>query len=92
VQDDALLAIDDLHPVDAGVEIAHPEPGIAEHGGDSTEDRNVPILLALPGMPEGTAATNPVETTQIAPTILKLLGLNPDELQAVKIEGTKPLF
>ena len=65
---------------------------IAEHGGDHPEDRNVPILLALPGLLEDTAATNPVQTTQIAPTILKLLGLNPDELQAVKIEGTKPLF
>jgi len=32
-----------------------------------------------------------VETTQIAPTILQLLGLNPQALQAVKIEGTKVL-
>jgi hypothetical protein len=34
-----------------------------------------------------------VETTQqIAPTILLLLGLNPNELQAVRIEGTQALF
>jgi hypothetical protein len=33
-----------------------------------------------------------VETTQIAPTILELLGLNPRELQAVCIENTQPLF
>jgi hypothetical protein len=33
----------------------------------------------------------PVETTQIAPTILRLLGLNPDELQAVRIEHTQVL-
>jgi hypothetical protein len=33
-----------------------------------------------------------VETIQIAPTILKLLGIDPGELQAVRIEGTKPLF
>jgi hypothetical protein len=65
---------------------------IAEHGGDHTEDRNVPILLARPGALGGTAVTRPVETTQIAPTILKLLGLNPYELQAVRIEGTQPLF
>jgi hypothetical protein len=31
----------------------------------------------------------PVETTQIAPTILRLLGLNPYELQAVQIEHTQ---
>ena len=33
----------------------------------------------------------PVETTQIAPTILKLLGLDPDALQAVQIEHTATL-
>jgi hypothetical protein len=65
---------------------------IAEHGGDHTEDRNVPILVSWPGAPGGTAVTTPVETTQIAPTILKLLGLNPSELQAVRREGTQPLF
>lgn len=65
---------------------------IAEHGGDHSEDRNVPILVAWPGAPGGSAVTRPVETTQIAPTILKLLGLNPHELQAVRIEGTQSLF
>jgi hypothetical protein len=29
-----------------------------------------------------------VETTQVAPTILSLLGLDPGSLQAVAIEGT----
>jgi arylsulfatase A-like enzyme len=65
---------------------------IAEHGGDHLEDRNVPILVAWHGAPGGTAVTAPVETTQIAPTILELLGLDPDELRAVQIEGTQPLF
>jgi hypothetical protein len=65
---------------------------IAEHGGDHLEDRNVPILVAWRGAAGGTAVTAPVETTQIAPTILELLGLNPDELEAVRIEETQPLF
>jgi hypothetical protein len=65
---------------------------VAEHGGDHLEDRNVPILVAWPGAAGGTAVTAPVETTQIAPTILELLGLDPDELRAVRIEGTQPLF
>jgi len=65
---------------------------IAEHGGDHTEDRNVPILLVLPDLSLGTAVTTPVETTQIAPTILKLLSLNPKELEAVRAEGTDSLF
>ena len=65
---------------------------IAEHGGDHLEDRNVPILVVWRGAVGGTGVTAPVETTQIAPTILKLLGLDPDELKAVQIEGTQPLF
>jgi arylsulfatase A-like enzyme len=65
---------------------------IAEHGGAHREDRNVPIVLTWPGAADGTTVTAPVETTQIAPTILKLLGLNPHELKAVRIERTEPLF
>ena len=65
---------------------------IAEHGGDHPEDRNVPILLVFPDSSLGTAVTKPVETTQIAPTILKLLGLDPNELMAVRAKGTEPLF
>src|SRR6266567_243322 len=64
---------------------------IAEHGGDDRQDRNVPILLVLPGVRDGRTFGTPVETTQIAPTILRLLGLNPDELQAVQIERTRVL-
>jgi Type I phosphodiesterase / nucleotide pyrophosphatase len=65
---------------------------IAEHGGDHPEDRNVPILVIWPGATPGLNVTAPVETTQIAPTILELLGLSPEELRAVQIEGTQPLF
>jgi hypothetical protein len=65
---------------------------IAEHGGDHPEDRNVPILVEWAGAKAGLNVTAPVETTQIAPTILELLGLDSKELQAVRIEGTEPLF
>jgi len=64
---------------------------IAEHGGDDRQDRNVPILVVLPGPHQGHTVSAPVETTQIAPTILRLLGLNPAELQAVQIEHTRAL-
>jgi len=65
---------------------------IAEHGGFGPQDRDVPVLVVLPGLPGGGRTIGaPVETTQIAPTILALLGLNPDELQAVRIEHTKVL-
>jgi hypothetical protein len=64
---------------------------IAEHGGDDPQDRNVPILVVLPGLRDGRVIGAPVETTQIAPTILALLGLSPRELQAVRIEHTPVL-
>jgi Type I phosphodiesterase / nucleotide pyrophosphatase len=64
---------------------------IAEHGGYDRQDRNVPILVVLPGLQDGHAVDAPVETTQIAPTILKLLGLDPFDLQAVQIEHTRVL-
>jgi arylsulfatase A-like enzyme len=64
---------------------------IAEHGGDDPQDRHVPILVVLPGLAHGQTVGAPVETTQIAPTILALLGLNPDQLQAVQIEHTRVL-
>jgi hypothetical protein len=64
---------------------------IAEHGGAGFEDRNVPILVYAPGAVQSGAVSEQVETTQIAPTILQLLGLNPHELKAVQIEGTSVL-
>ena len=75
-----------------GVVYTSHQAKIAEHGGDHLEDRNVPILVEWRGAVGGTAVTAPVETTQIAPTILELLGLDPDDLRAVQIEGTQPLF
>jgi hypothetical protein len=32
-----------------------------------------------------------VQTAQVAPTLLKALGLNPQSLEAVRIEGTQVL-
>jgi hypothetical protein len=65
---------------------------IAEHGGAAPQDRAVALVVS--GGPvdgEGEIADEPVETTQVAPTILRLLGIRPDELQAVQIEHTRPL-
>lgn len=64
---------------------------IAEHGGDDPQDRHVPILVVLPGLAHGLSIGDRVETTQIAPTILTLLGLNPRALKAVRIEHTQVL-
>jgi hypothetical protein len=64
---------------------------IAEHGGANPADRDVPIVVYAPGVVQPGTYRPWVETTQIAPTILDLLGLDPDALQAVQIEGTKVL-
>ena len=47
--------------------------------------------MVLPGQTQGSTISTPVETTQIAPTILTLLGLDPNQLQAVQIEHTQVL-
>jgi hypothetical protein len=87
---------DPRHPditgiVQYGVVYTGGKSKIAEHGGDNPQDRDVPILVVVPGLKNGRVIGAPVETTQIAPTILSLLGLNPKALQAVRIEGTKVL-
>jgi hypothetical protein len=63
---------------------------LAEHGGFSANDTEVPILVAAPGL-HGGQVTAPVDTRQIAPTILAALGLNTGALQAVVTEGTQEL-
>ena len=64
---------------------------IAEHGGASADDRDVPLVVSGANDEHARTVTTAVETTQIAPTILKTLGLDPNKLQAVQIEGTKAL-
>ena len=63
---------------------------LAEHGGMNTGDRNVLMVVNGPGIP-AQVQSNPVETTQVAPTILSALGLDPASLQAVRTEGTQVL-
>jgi predicted AlkP superfamily pyrophosphatase or phosphodiesterase len=87
---------DPRHPdiigiVQHGVVYTGGQAKIAEHGGDDLQDRNVPILISLPGLSDGRVIDSSVETTQIAPSILALLGLNPEALDAVRIEHTKVL-
>jgi hypothetical protein len=62
----------------------------AEHGGFSHDDTNVMILVSNPGLAASTITT-PVQTAQVGPTILQVLGLNPSSLQAVQQQGTPVL-
>jgi len=67
----------------------------AEHGGINENEIHVPLLVV-----GGSTNANPinpgiiraaVSTTQIAPTILELLNLDPNALQAVRLENVEVL-
>jgi arylsulfatase A-like enzyme len=61
-----------------------------EHGGFAFDDTNVMLLVSNPSFQPRTI-TSWVETMQVAPTILQILGLDPGSLDAVKMEGTRVL-
>jgi hypothetical protein len=63
---------------------------IAEHGGDARQDRHVPIVVWGAGVHHLRIDAH-VETKQIAPTVLELLGLPAQELKAVRLEHTEEL-
>jgi hypothetical protein len=63
---------------------------IAEHGGFSDDDVHVLLVVSNPQLVPG-ANTAAVQTTQIAPTILTMLGIDPQMLQAVQLEKTPAL-
>ncbi|MBC7403887.1 MAG: phosphodiesterase, partial [Microbacteriaceae bacterium] len=86
--------------VTTGVVYTGGKSKIAEHGGAGADDRDVPLVVSTVGASgnrddrddsRSRTVDSVVETTQIAPTILKLLGLDPKQLQAVRIEGTDVL-
>ena len=58
---------------------------IAEHGGLNEDDVHAALLVSLPGVTAAHVNT-PVLNQQVAPTIIKALGFDPDQLQAVKKE------
>ncbi|GAC1345983.1 MAG: alkaline phosphatase family protein [Acetobacteraceae bacterium] len=66
----------------------------AEHGGLVPDDLNVPLILSSTGLDlavQGTTVNSPVTTTQVAPSVLAALGLNPNQLDGVRAEGTQVL-
>jgi hypothetical protein len=63
---------------------------LGDHGGFAHDDTNVPLLVEHPHFRAKTVS-DPTATTQVAPTILRALGLNPNALDAVRAEGTAVL-
>ena len=62
----------------------------SEHGGFALDDTNVMLLVSNPALHARTV-TAFVETSQVAPTVLKILDLDADRLDAVRVEGTAVL-
>jgi hypothetical protein len=75
---------------DEGVIYSGSKKKIAEHGGGAPGDTGVALLVSASFLGES-VVDEPVQTKQIAPTILEVLGLNPRALQAVRAEGTPVL-
>jgi len=84
----------------AGVIYSGSSKKIAEHGGGAVDDTNVALLVVLPGSRDdkcedgkrnGKRVHKKVTTTQVAPTILELLGIDGDRLEAVRKEHTRLL-
>jgi len=59
---------------------------IAEHGGLNEDDFHTALLVSFPGLEHRTVKTFTLNQ-QVAPTIIKALGFDPNELQAVKKDG-----
>lgn len=81
--------------------VVQPNPGVIytsskkkdeEHGGNAPDDSHLGLVVSFPGLHHA-GRTNPdyVLTTQVAPTILRALDVDPDLLHAVAAEGTRAL-
>jgi hypothetical protein len=73
-----------------GVTYSSSTKKLAEHGGFAHDDTNVVLLVSNASF-EGKTVRSGVGTAQVAPTILKALGLDPWQLYAVRQEGTPVL-
>jgi hypothetical protein len=62
----------------------------AEHGGYNYSDTNVGLIVSNPGL-QAQTIKSPVATSQVAPTILRALGIDPQNLRSVRVEKTTVL-
>lgn len=75
------------------------KPKAAEHGGLNPDDQHVALLVSgggiqgalQPGCNLGTTVSTRVTTSQVAPTVVRLLGADPNKLQAVQQQKTHVL-
>ncbi len=58
---------------------------LSEHGGFNEDDVHTALLVSFPSL-EHEVVKSAVSNQQVAPTIIKALGMNPEELEAVQKE------
>jgi len=63
---------------------------LSEHGGFNEDDVHTALLLSLDGM-DRAVVKSAVSNQQVAPTIIQALGLDPNDLQAVRKEQIRVL-
>jgi hypothetical protein len=73
-----------------GMTYIGPGSALGDHGGFAHDDTNVMLLVANPRF-SPRIVSNATTTTQVAPTILRALDLDPQALDAVRTEGTAVL-
>ncbi len=74
-----------------GVTYSGSKKKLMEHGGFAHDDTNVMLLISNPTLIQPSTVHAAVETSQVAPTILSVLGLNPFSLDGVRLEHTATL-
>jgi hypothetical protein len=63
---------------------------LSEHGGFNEDDIHTALLVSFPSL-EHAVVKSAVSNQQVAPTIIKALGLDPNDLDAVRKEQIAPL-
>jgi hypothetical protein len=63
---------------------------LSEHGGFNEDDIHTALLVSLPSL-EHAVVKSAVSNQQVAPTIIEALGLDPNDLEAVRKEQIAPL-
>lgn len=76
---------------DLGIIYTTSKKKVEEHGGLSADDRNVACFVSSPRITKPQKFTQRVFTTQVAPLILEALGIDGEELEGVRAEGTRIL-
>ncbi|GAX45496.1 type I phosphodiesterase/nucleotide pyrophosphatase [Tolypothrix sp. NIES-4075] len=85
---------DIIVPLNTGYFFGNATKKRAEHGGFTDADTHVALIAGSTGLSrnlQGTTNSQTISTTQIAPTTLQVLGLDPKQLQGVQIDRTQAL-